>query len=451
MGELGKLVVSVSGIRGIVGESLTAEVALRFARAYGLELNGRVLVGTDGRPSGEMLKNAVKAGLAAQKCLAVDVGVVATPTMGVAIVETGAAGGIQITASHNPAPYNGMKLFGSTGRVLPALEGEKVRDRFLQGDMPHAGWQESPTGECFPDAVSLHVKKVMQGVSAGLIQQANLRVFVDANGGAGGPISSGLLQALGVKAEILGGEADGNFAHEPEPNADNLRSIGPAVARAKVHVGFVLDPDADRLALFDEEGNFLGEELTLALAVWSRLSVQPGPVVINMSTSLVTEKVAEKFRQSCFRSPVGEANVVDRMLLEKAVIGGEGNGGVIDPRIGLVRDPFIGMALILELMAREKKSLGELAAQLEKFVIKKEKACLDTARIKGWYERVRGNFPDAKADTADGLRLSWPGKWVHLRPSNTEPIVRIIAESASEGESTQLCEECKRLAGNEPA
>ncbi len=440
------LIVSVSGIRGIVGDTLTVEVAMRFARAFGEQLGkGLVLVGTDGRPSGRMLKHAVCAGLNASGCQTMDVGVVPTPTMGVGITALKAVGGIQITASHNSAPYNGMKLFGSDGRVIPAILGEVVKKRYESNSLVHGKWDEAPEEAKSADVVEKHVQKILAVTDVEAVAKSGWRVFVDANGGAGGPIATKLLNALGVEAILIGEKADGNFTHEPEPIATNLASIGPMVKKAKVHAGFVLDPDADRLALFNEKGEFLGEELTLALAAWARLEEKPGPMVVNMSTSLASENAAARFNQPCYRSAVGEANVVDLMIDKGAVIGGEGNGGVIDPRIGWVRDPFIGMALILGLMTRKKKPLGDLAKEIPLFNIHKDKIDMNRSSLEIWYERVAEAFPDGSTDRTDGLRISWQEKWIHLRPSNTEPVVRVIAEAPTMEEAIGLSETCKTL------
>ncbi len=440
------LIVSVSGIRGIVGDTLTVEVAMRFARAFGEQLGkGLVLVGTDGRPSGVMLKQAISAGLSASGCQTMDVGVVPTPTMGVAITSLNAIGGIQITASHNSAPYNGMKMFGGDGRVIPASFGETIKQRFEKGSFNHTRWNEVPPAVQSIDVIEHHLQKILSVIDVDKIRSSQLRVFVDANGGAGGPIASRLLSLLGVSTVMIGENADGNFTHEPEPIASNLTQIGPKVKNAKVKAGFILDPDADRLALFDEEGTFLGEELTLALAAWARLEEKSGPMVINMSTSLASEQIALKFNQPCYRSAVGEANVVDLMIKHNAIIGGEGNGGVIDPRIGWVRDPFIGMALLLSLMSRKKKSLGALAREIPTYHIHKDKITMDRSNLELWYERVVEAFVDGKTERTDGLRISWPGKWIHLRPSNTEPIVRVIAEAATKEEAVQISEYCKAL------
>jgi phosphomannomutase len=302
-----------------------------------------------------------------------DLGVAPTPTFGLAIGRLSAAAGVQITASHNPAPWNGLKLFGPDGAVVSAEEGQQIQQVFDSGKFHQAAWNELGTVHPCGVALDWHRQRVLELVDAGKLGQRLLRVVVDANGGSGGPLAARLLQDLRVAVSVIGGAADGNFAHEPEPTAANLTEVCPKVRAAGADVGFVLDPDADRLALIDEKGNYIGEELTLALAVWRRLEEQRGPVVVNMSTSRLVEDIAGRYGVTCHRSAVGEANVVAVMRKVGAVIGGEGNGGVIDPRVGWVRDPFIGMGLLLSLMADKGKSLSALVAELPAYTIIKDK------------------------------------------------------------------------------
>jgi phosphomannomutase len=440
------LIVSVSGVRGVVGRGLTPQVALAFASAFAAHTGGgRVAVSRDGRPSGSMLRHAVVAGLTAGGCEAHDLAVAATPTVGLAVRALEAAGGVQITASHNPAPWNGLKLFGPDGRVLSAAEGRKVQSLFEAGAGRAVPWAQLGALQDFHKADDLHRSRVLELVDVTQIRAAGLRAFVDANGGAGGPLARQLLRSFQVGTTCQGCDADGVFLHEPEPTAQNLREVGPRVREAGADVGFALDPDADRLALVDEQGRYLGEELTLALAVRFRLGRERGPVVINMSTSRVVEDLAARFGVPCHRSAVGEANVADRMLEVGAVIGGEGNGGVIDPRVGLVRDPFIGMGLVLNLMAETGKKLSELAAELPAYHIVKDKYTVSRDRLPGLFEALGRRWPEASADRLDGLRLGWADRWVHVRPSNTEPIVRVIAEAPRAADAEALCREVGAL------
>jgi phosphomannomutase len=437
-----ELIVSVSGIRGIIGQSLIPEVALAYAGALGTHLQGRrVVLSRDGRPSGIVLRHAVLAGLLSAGCEVHDLGVVPTPTCGLAVRRLEAAGGIQITASHNPAPWNGLKLFNSEGRVMTTAEGREVGAIFNTEPLRRVPWNQLGTTIDAPHANDWHRDRVMELIDVVPIRATQFRVFLDANGGAGGPLGRSLLTALQCRPVCHACDADGFFQHEPEPVAANLETIGPMVRQHQAQVGLVLDPDADRLALFDETGRFLGEELTLALAVRMRLERERGPVVINMSTSRLVEDIAHQFGCPCHRSAVGEANVVDLMRQVGAVIGGEGNGGVIDPRVGGVRDPFIGMGLILNLLAHSGRSLSQWAADLPTYHIVKEKYPADPARLPGLFSALEGRWQEATANRLDGLRLDWPDRWIHVRPSNTEPIVRVIAEAPREVDAKQLCRE----------
>lgn len=447
MADASPLIVSVSGIRGIVGESLTPAEALAFAAALGTHLQGgRVVLSRDSRPSGAMLRRAVAAGLEACGCEIVDLGVVPTPTVGLAIRHLEAAGGIQISASHNPAPWNGLKLFGGDGAVLSPADGAEVKRIFDERAFRWAAWDAAGDLRPWGEAEEKHLETVLRLVDVTRIRSRGLRVFLDANGGAGGPLGKRLLEALQCRPVVAGGIPDGFFAHPPEPLEDNVRDILRRIPEEGADVGFLLDPDADRLAVVDGTGRYIGEELTLALAALARLRHEQGPLVINMSSSRVTEDLAARFGTVCHRAAVGEANVVAEMRRVNALLGGEGNGGVIDPRVGWVRDPFLGMALILDLLAETQSSLGELVAGLPKYSIVKDKATLPRDRLPALYDACSRRWPEAGTNTLDGLRLDWPDRWLHVRPSNTEPIVRFIAEAPTREEAAALCREAASLA-----
>jgi phosphomannomutase len=418
---------------------------MQFASALGTYTRGGTIVlGRDGRPSGDMLRHAVLAGLLSAGCTVEDVGVAPTPTVGLAVRRAGAAGAMQITASHNPAPWNGLKLFGDDGRVLNPVKGKQVQQIFETGDFYRQPWNQLGRVRENGLALEWHRDRVLELVDARKIRDRVFNVLLDANGGAGGPLGRSLLGALGCAVTPLGCDANGVFAHEPEPTAENLTSVCPRVPAAAASVGFVLDPDADRLALIDETGRYIGEELTLALAVLFRLRQERGPVVINMSTSRLVEDICKQFGVDCHRSAVGEANVVDRMQETGAVIGGEGNGGVIDPRVGWVRDPFIGMGLILNLLA-EGRSLSAVVGQLSMYNIVKTKFPADPLRLPRWLEAMQHHWPEAGVNKLDGLRLDWPDRWLHVRPSNTEPIVRVIAEAPTTDQAEELCRQAGGL------
>ena len=441
-----ELIVSVSGVRGIVGDGLTPEVATRFAAALGTYLGGgRVVVSRDSRPSGEMLKHAVLAGLLSTGCVVEDIGIAPTPTVGVAVRRLGAAGAVQITASHNPAPWNGLKLFGPDGAVLSAEQGRQVQAIYETGAYARVGWDRIGSVGVPPDVLDEHLRLVLDQVSVASIASAGFRVFLDANAGAGGPLGVRLLQELGCEVVQHQCEPTGQFAHDPEPIPAHLVDVAPWVKQTGCAVGFVLDPDSDRVALIDETGECVSEELTATLAAKYRLRQGGGPVVVNMSSSRATQDVAAAAGCSFHRSAVGEANVVEVMRSVGAVLGGEGSGGVIDPRVGWVRDPFIGMALILSLMAEERTPFSRIVADLPRYAMLKTKFTLPREKLVGALAAVQQKWPTASANGLDGLRLDGPDWWLHVRPSNTEPVVRVIAEAPTAERARQLCDEAGAL------
>lgn len=439
-------IMSVSGLRGIVGETLTPEVAIRYACALAASLpDGPILISRDGRTTGQMLAHALKAGLTAVGRDVIDADVAATPTTGVLVRQTKAAGGVQISASHNPPEYNGLKLFSALGRVIPAAEGEKVIERYRRDTPAWVAHQKVGKVQTCADTVEAHWRLIQETVDVNRIARRKFRVLLDSNHGAGSVLGKVLLERLGCEATILGSTPDGQFEHTPEPTAENLSSVLLKVRDSKAAIGFCQDPDADRLAVIDEHGVYLGEEYTLAICVDHVLRHHPGPVVTNCSTSRMTEDLAAKYRVPFFRSAVGEANVVDMMLSEKATIGGEGNGGAIDPRVVLVRDSFVAMAIILDAMADRDLPVSKLAAELPRYEIVKTKVSLDREKIPAALSALTKHFSDAACDRLDGLRLDWPGKWLLVRGSNTEPIVRAIAEAPTAAEAKRLCDEAAKV------
>jgi len=431
------LIVSVSGLRGVVGGALTADVAVRYVAAFAATLPpGPIVIGRDGRSSGPALSAAIVEHLVAVGRDVIDCGPAATPTVGIVVRERAAAGGIQISASHNPAKYNGLKLFSAAGRVLPAAAGREVLARYEAGPTPPAPSSRRGTIERF-DGSTAHVRLVAATVDVAAIRRHRPRVWLDSGHGAGSCVARPLLAHLGCDLVLEGGEPDGLFAHLPEPTAENLAGLLPQITAVGADIGFFQDPDADRLAIATAAGRYIGEEATLALAVEGVLAKTPGPVVVNCSTSGMTGMIAARHGVPCHVSAVGEANVVDRMLATGAVIGGEGNGGVIDPRVVLVRDSFVAMALVLDRMCAGTMltSIEDLARALPHLVMKKTKLDLapglrGPALVAG-LDRIAAAFPAARADRLDGLRLDWPGGWLLVRSSNTEPIVRLVAEATS--------------------
>lgn len=441
-----ELIISVSGLRGIVGASLTPLVALRYVTAFCETIGaGPIVLTRDGRATGGMLASIIRGGLEAVGRDVLDADVAATPTTGVLVRQFSAAGGIQISASHNPPEYNGLKLFSSDGRVVPANVGQRVLAAYRAEQTRwsrHDGiGHEMPCG----DTLARHLELVLAEVDTERIGRRKFKVVLDSNHGSGSVLGRRLLAELGCEAMVLGGEPDGAFDHPPEPLAENLAGVVNRVVGLGADVAFCQDPDADRLAIIDERGRYIGEESTLALCAAHLLAREPGPVVTNCSTSRMTEDIANRLSLPFFRSAVGEANVVDCMLAHNAVLGGEGNGGVIHPRVGYVRDSFIGMALVLDAMAVRVLPLGRLADELPRYEIVKSKVNLPSEKVASGLDRLAKHFHDAQTDRLDGLRLDWPGKWLLVRPSNTEPIVRAIAEAPSREEAQRLCDEAAKV------
>lgn len=442
------LIISVSGLRGVVGASLTPDVAARYVSAFAgilkasiAERRPLVIVGRDGRDSGPVLCDVVVASLRASGCDVVDADVIATPTIGVLVRAKNADGAIQITASHNPPPYNGMKLFGPTGRVLDAESGAEVRAGYVASRLAWESHQRFGDLQEIDDPHGPHLAAVLATVDVDAIRSRRFRVLLDSNHGAGGALGAELLDRLGCETVAIGATPDGQFEHVPEPTAENLQMITARVVAERCEIGFCQDPDADRLALIDAAGRYIGEEYTLALCVQRALADPKtrGPIVINGATSGMSEWVATEAGVMSHRSAVGEANVVDRMIATGATYGGEGNGGPIDPAVGMVRDSFVGMAQVLDWMAKTGRSLAELADAFPRLAIHKDKVTIEPSRLGPILAAIADAHPDAQVDTSDGLRLSWPGEWLLVRGSNTEPIVRMIAEAETAEAARELC------------
>ena len=440
-------IISVSGLRGIVGESFDPAMAIEYVSAFASEIGpGPLVVARDGRATGAMLELAVTAGLNACGRHVLMAGIAATPTVGVLVRQQAAAGGIQISASHNPAPYNGLKLFGPDGRVLSPAAGQRVMQRYTQRDIRWATYDQVASHSALAETTSEHLRLVLATVDIDRIRHRRFRVALDSNHGAGAQLAKLLFAELGVDAQFIGDQADGQFEHPPEPTAENLRSIAAKAFDYGAQLVFCQDPDADRLAIIDEVGRYIGEEFTLAITLRHRIRQTPGPVVINCATSRMSEDLATQYGCTCHLSAVGEANVTAKMDEVGAVYGGEGNGGPIDPRIGYVRDSFVGMAQVLDCLAAENKSISELVSQLPHYAIHKMTIRIDPSQLPRWMNELESHNREARVSRQDGLRLDWSDRWLLVRPSNTEPIVRAIAEARNEATAKALCEMAARMA-----
>src|SRR5881394_1383524 len=444
------LMVSVSGVRGLVGTDLTPEIVARWAAAFGTwAKTGKrkpVVIGRDARTSGPMFAQAATAGLNSVGCDVIDVGLVATPTVQLAVEHHRAAGGIILTASHYPIEWNALKFIGSDGIFLDGIAGTRVRELAAGETLPRANYSAIGSVTADPNAISRHLAAVLalRGVDVRAIRKRRFHVALDTVRGAGGTVMPALLERLGCRVTAINLETDGLFPRPPEPLPENLKALGALVRRKKADVGIAVDPDVDRLAIVDEKGRPIGEDYTLAFAIRAVRPSGRQTVVCNLSTSLVVEDAAKEFGATVVRAPVGEANVARKIIDLKAVIGGEGNGGVMYPALHVGRDAPVAGALLLGLLARERVTVSELVARSPRYTIVKAKVARG-ARLDAVYDGLRKKLTGAEIDTQDGLRLAWPDRWLHVRPSGTEPIIRLIAEAPSGAEAEKLIDEGRRL------
>jgi len=439
-------IISISGLRGIVGSELTPAVASNFVAAFCTQAPaGPMAVARDGRSSGPMFFDAIAAAIVGHGRICLDLGVASTPTVGAFVRESKSAGAIQISASHNPPAYNGMKLFSPEGRILPSQPGTRVLQAYRQNQ---SDWQATESLKArvrVEDPHDGHLKLILATVDVGSIRRCNFRVLLDSNHGAGSVLGRRLLEALGCEFLILGETPDGDFSHPPEPLAENLITVSPLVEQKGFQIGFCQDPDADRLAIIDEIGHFIGEEYTSVLCMKRALMLRSGPLVTNCASSNMTKWLAEKHGVPFEQSKVGEANVVDVMQLHDALYGGEGSGGPIDPRVGFIRDSFVGMAQVLDLMAARQIKLSELVSELPRWAMIKDKMILTKDQLAESIDKLASELKAESVSNADGIRLDWDDSWLLLRGSNTEPIVRLIAETTSEDHSKALIARAKHI------
>jgi phosphomannomutase len=440
------LMVSVSGIRGKVGAPFTPELAAGIAASFGVFMaggsRGPVCLARDSRTSGPMFARAVTSGLQSVGVDVVDLGVVPTPTLLMAVRDRGAAGGIGVTASHNPAEWNALKLVTEEGMFLDAERSAAFRKYLAEEDPPRARWDALGSVTVDEGAWARHLQRILAlpHVDASAIRARRLRVAVDCVHGAGGPVIAELLDRLGCDVVGIGMEADGLFPRDPEPTAANLADLSALVRESGAAIGLAIDPDVDRLSLVDEKGEPLGEDLTLALAADAVLSRTPGPVVTNLSTSQVVGDVAAAHGAAFHRAPVGEVNVARRMQHEGAVVGGEGNGGVILSALHHTRDAPLAVALILQHLADVGVAVSQAARRWPSYQIVKQKVSFPREALQAGYAALDGDLAAEVKDESDGLRLAWPTRkaWLHVRPSGTEPVVRLIAESSDGAGAKEL-------------
>jgi phosphomannomutase len=436
------LMISVSGMRGHVGTDLTPELVARHAAALGAWVRltaaqrPTVVLGRDARTSGPMFAHAAFAGLMSVGVDVVDLGIVPTPTVQLAVEHHHAGAGLILTASHNPIEWNALKFVGPDGIFLDAADGERVRQLAEQGP-PRMGWEGIGEVRTDTEAIRRHLDAIvgLPLIDVTAIRKRRFHIALDCVRGAGATAMLPLLERLGCQVSGINLETDGRFPRAPEPVPENLGALGELVRNTGADLGFAVDPDVDRLAVVDEKGRAIGEDYTLAFAVRAvldgRSSAGKVPVVVvNLSTSLVVEDAARAGGAKFIRAPVGEANVARAIRDEGAVIGGEGNGGVMLPALHIGRDAPLGVALILHLLAANGVRVSKLVDSSPRYTIVKAKGPRGPD-LRPLYDRLRRRFAEAEADERDGLRLSWPDRWLHVRPSGTEPIVRLIAEAPS--------------------
>ena len=437
-----ELIISVSGMRGIVGENLSASVATDYGCAFGTFLkenhSGKkrklsVCVGRDSRPSGQELGSAVAEGLCKAGVDVIDLGIVSTPGVGIMLRELGCTGGVVVTASHNPSQYNGIKLLLGNGVAPPVDAVEQIKQYFFDKhfdvvDSPYFG-QVSSNGQ----TDDVHIAKILAIVDKEAIAARRFKVVLDSVNGAGGRVTKKMLAELGCQVSSINDEASGVFAHGPEPTAENLIGLCAVVKTEGAEVGFAQDPDADRLAIVDENGRYIGEEYSLALAAKYIFSKRSGRAATNLSSSRMIDDVAEMAGGQVIRTAVGEANVAGAMLEHNCIIGGEGNGGVIDLRVVPIRDSLVGIALVLQLMTETGKRVSQLVGEIGGYCMSKDKFVADKSQAEQILKSAQKAFTDAKVDTTDGCRFDFEDGWLHLRVSNTEPVMRIIIEAKDSG------------------
>ena len=444
------LMVSVSGVRGRVGEALTPEIIAQFAAGFGAWAKKRavgkakIVVGRDSRVSGPMFQPVVISALQSVGCDVILVDMAPTPTIQLAVEHHHAAGGLAITASHNPIEWNALKFIGPSGLFLDGTEAAEMR-AIVEGEIPRAKWDELGVIENDDGAVERHIDLVLglSFIDVEGIRKRQFNVALDCVRGAGGAFMPRLLDRLGCRVTAINLETDGRFPRPPEPVAENLTELEALVRKSGAQIGFAVDPDVDRLALVSNEGRAIGEDYTLALAAKLVFRHRDGNMVTNLSTSRIVDDIAEEQGRRVIRAPVGEVNVATRMRSENAPIGGEGNGGVILTEVHLGRDAPLGAALMLQLLLEEGKPLSEIVASYPRYSIVKDKLDRPAAPLDAVYSSLKKTFSDADVDTQDGLRLTWTDRWVHVRPSGTEPIVRVIAEAPTVKEAEELIAKCR--------
>ncbi|MDB5048003.1 MAG: Phosphoglucosamine mutase [Fibrobacteres bacterium] len=433
---------SVSGIRGIVGPAFSPSLIVNYVNAF-IQLTGakKVVIGRDTRSTGPMIENLVASACSASGAEAIMLGVASTPTVEMEVLECKAGGGIIITASHNPIEWNALKFLTHEGIFLDEPQVKALFELVDNNRFDWKDWSQVRSVSQREGSDERHIAAVLKlpFIQPDRIRAKKFRIGYDAVNGAGSLIVPKLLRALGCQVEAINVEPNGIFPHGAEPTPENLAQLEELVSRKKCHAGFATDPDADRCAIVNDLGKAMGEEYTLALATMLVLEHKKGPVAVNLSTSRMVDDIAARHGLSVLRTKVGEINVTVGMKANGSVIGGEGNGGVISPDLHYGRDGILAVAMTLQLMAEKGKPISAIAAEFPAYHIEKQKYGVAGKHLEVIIGRLLAKFPDAKVDQQDGIRFEWNRSWVHLRASNTEPVVRVIAEAPEREQAVKLC------------
>lgn len=436
------LKIGIAGVRGIVGETLTPELAVEFAQAFGTYFeSGKMLIGCDTRASGAMVRAAVAAGLLATGCEVIDLGICPTPTMQLAITSLSAAAGISITAGHNPAPWNALKFVRSDGLYLNTRQAEELLDIFHQGEFTKAQWNQMSSRIETRNVIADHIEVLKRVFDVAAIRARHLTVAVDCCNGACSVLSPRWLEALGCRVLAINDETNSPFPHNPEPTRETMAQLRAVVKAGQADIGFAHDANGERLGIVTETGEILSEEMTLAIAAEIKLSQTPGVVVTHLSTTRAIEAIAARHNSTVIRTPVGQAYISEAMIEHNAVLGGEGNGAVAIPEVHATNDAAATIGLILEHLAKTGKKVSEFTAGLPHFTMLKHYVPVAPNLLFSVLNEVRSEAKTAGAadvDLSDGIKFSWPDGWLHIRASNTESMIRIIAEAESESRANGL-------------
>lgn len=436
------LKIGITGVRGIVGETLTPELIVQFAQAFGTYLDsGRILVCRDTRPSGPMVRSAVLAGLLAAGCEVIDLGICPTPTMQLAVAHYGAQGGISITAGHNPAQWNALKFVRADGLYLNTMQAEELLDVFHQGEFTKAKWNEMQTQVATGEAAAQHLAVLKSVFDVAAIRARRFTVAVDYCNGACTLVSARWLEELGCTVLAINDDLTAPFPHNPEPKRETMAQLRAVVKAGRADLGLAHDADGERLGLVTETGEVLSEEMTLTLAAEIKLQHQPGVIVTNISTTRAIEAIAARHSSQVIRTPVGTSYISEALVDHQAVLGGEGNGAVALPEVHPTNDSLAAIGLILEYLAQSGQPLSALAHSLPRYVMLKRYVPLAPHLLFSALHTVRQEVEQANAcevDFSDGMKLFWPDGWLHIRASNTESMIRIIAEAETEARAHEM-------------